>query len=354
MAYYLYARDVVSDVKSVPDTFSSWDKCMQKSYCKWPVIAAIVIGSLILLSVLFCVARCLCCGVEICSCCLSCCGGCCRGGRSRDRPTKFKDDYTRMPPAPYQGYQPAPSPMAYGNPNVPQFATFDDPSTKRMINEDALPPMPSWDTATKRRVEDTSEPLQPNANGDLEMGRLDSQPQRARGGYNSVPNGPMSPISPHPQSDYLHNGAGMNHSYNGDLGDQRLLGNNGQDSFQPVPLSPPPTYRSNSQAPSVTSSSDRFIAGAANPSPYEYSRGPQRQSGYQHSYAPTSDVSTRYEPSQSDYSSHRISMPKPFNPVPSSQVQAPYPESVASPYEARPPSFLQVGRKPISGSMREV
>ncbi|OAL24506.1 hypothetical protein AYO22_05295 [Fonsecaea multimorphosa] len=259
-----------------------------------------------------------------------------------------------MPPAPYQGYQPAPSPMAYGNPNVPQFATFDDPSTKRMINEDALPPMPSWDTATKRRVEDTSEPLQPNANGDLEMGRLDSQPQRARGGYNSVPNGPMSPISPHPQSDYLHNGAGMNHSYNGDLGDQRLLGNNGQDSFQPVPLSPPPTYRSNSQAPSVTSSSDRFIAGAANPSPYEYSRGPQRQSGYQHSYAPTSDVSTRYEPSQSDYSSHRISMPKPFNPVPSSQVQAPYPESVASPYEARPPSFLQVGRKPISGSMREV
>ncbi|KIW99080.1 uncharacterized protein Z519_00743 [Cladophialophora bantiana CBS 173.52] len=331
MAHYIYARDVVSDVKSVPDTFSSWDKCMQKSYCKWPVIAAIVIGSLILLSVLFCIARCICCGAEICSCCMSCCGGCCRGGRSRDRPSKYKDDYTRMPPTPYQGYQPAPSPMAYGgvNPSVPQFATFDDPSTKRMINEDALPPMPSWDTATKRRVEDTSEPPQQTANGDLEMGRLDSQPQRMRGGYNSVPNRPMSPVSQNSQANY-------------------------QNNFQPIPLSPPPTYHSNSFAPSVASNSDKFVAGAASPSPYEYSRGQQHQPGYHNAYAPSNTVSTLYEPPQNDYSSHRISMPKPYNPVSSPPPQAPYPDSASSPYEARPPSFLQVGRKPVSGSMREV
>ncbi|OAL25001.1 hypothetical protein AYO20_10535 [Fonsecaea nubica] len=354
MAYSFYTRDVVSEVQSLPDTLSSWDKCMQKSYCKWPVIAAIVIGSLILLSVLFCIARCLCCGVEICSCCMSCCGGCCRGSRSRERPSKFKDDYTRMPPTPYQGYQPTPSPMAYGNPNAPQFATFDDPSTKRMINEDSLPPMPSWDTATKRRVEDTSEPPHQNANGDLEMGRLDTQPQRMRGGYNSVPNGPMSPISSNPQQDYPRNGTGMNHSYNSDLGDQRLLSNNSQENFQAVPLSPPPTYRSNSQAPSVTSGSDRFIAGTASPSPYEYNRGPLPQTGPQYPYAPNNAMNNRYEPPQNDYNSHRISMPKPYNPVPSPPMQAPYPESTASPYDARPPSFLQVGRKAVRGSTREV
>ncbi|OAP61954.1 hypothetical protein AYL99_04157 [Fonsecaea erecta] len=246
--------------------------------------------------------------------------------------------------------------MAYGNPSAPQFATFDDPSTKRMINEDSLPPMPSWDTATKRRVEDTSEPPQQNANGDLEMRRLDAQPQRARGGYNSVPNRPMSPISQNPHPDYLHNGApGMNHPYNSDLGDQRLLGNNGQGNFQAVPLSPPPTYRSNSAAPSVASNSDRFAAGAASPSSYQYNRNPPPQSGYQPSYAPNNAASTRYEPPQNDYSSHRISMPKPFNPGPSPPpAQAPYPVSEASPYEPRPPSFLQVGRKPVTGSMREV
>jgi hypothetical protein len=34
MASYLYGRDVVADAK---DTFSSWDKCMDKAYCKYVV-----------------------------------------------------------------------------------------------------------------------------------------------------------------------------------------------------------------------------------------------------------------------------------------------------------------------------
>jgi hypothetical protein len=357
MASYLYGRDVVADAK---DTFSSWDKCMDKAYCKWPVIVAIVVGSLILLSVLFCVARCICCGVELCSCCVSCftcCGTCCKGGgRSRDRPSKYKDDYTRMPPTPYQGYQPAPSPMAYGgagNPNPPQFATFDDPSSKRLVNEDSLPHMPSWDTATKRRIEDTSAPPE-TKNGDLEMGRLDSQPQRMRGGYNSVPNPAVSPNPAQPE--YFRNDTGMNHAYNPDLGDQRLLSHNEHDSFQAVPLSPPPTYRSNSAAPSMAGS--QFAgAGAAIPGPNNYNRGqqlpPQRQPSYQDSYAPSS---TRYEPSHNDYmsDSNRLSMPMPYNTGPPAQSHAPYPPSEASPRENRPPSFLQVGRKPIQGSFREV
>jgi hypothetical protein len=233
-----------------------------------------------------------------------------------------------MPPTPYGGYQPAPAPMAYGAPQfapqyAPQFATFDDPSRK--IHEDSLPPMPSWDTATKRRVEDISDLPPHNPNGDLEMGRLDPHAQGMRGGYDSVPNGPLSP-----QPDHYPNNNGMNQPYNSDLGAQRMAPNgNDYNSFQAVPLSPPPTYRSDSVAPS--SGSDKFMSGTASPSPGDYNR----QQSYQHqqpsSYAPSS-ISTRYEAPQHDYS--------PYN----GQQQ----------YQAQTPSFLQPGRKPVNGSYREV
>jgi len=324
MAHYLLPRDIINDVQSAPETFSSWDKCMEKAYCKWPAIIGIVVGSLILLSVIWCFARCLCCGAELCGCCCRCCPS----GSRRDR-SKFKDDYSRMPPTPYGGYQPPPAPMAYGaNPNTPQFATFEEPNKK--INEDSLPPMPSWDAAVKRRVEDQSEPLNPSKEGDLEMGRLASQQQRMRGGYNSVPNGPMSPVPPHPQGEYFDN----SQSYNSDLGDQRMY-SHGHNNFQSVPLSPPPTYRSHSNAPSVAS--DRFMARAASPNASEFNHRPY-PSHQPSSYAP-SGISTRYE-APTDYAPSRISMPDPYN----GQQQ----------YQTRPPSFLQVGRKPINGSMREV
>lgn len=35
MAYYLHTRDVIDEVKSAPETFTSWDKCMSKTYCKY-------------------------------------------------------------------------------------------------------------------------------------------------------------------------------------------------------------------------------------------------------------------------------------------------------------------------------
>jgi hypothetical protein len=254
----------------------------------------------------------------MCSCCCGGCGSCC--GSRKDR-TKYKDDYSRMPqnPAPYTGYQPTPSPMAYGHNPAPQFATFDDPSSRK-INEDSLPPMPSWDTASKRRIEE------PTNAGELEMGRLETQPQRMRGGYNSVPNGPMSP---NPMNSYSghHNDTGMHQHqpYNADLGQQRL-DDNPYDDFRSVPLSPPPTYRSHSQAPSV--SSDKFMAGAASPSPGEYTRST--------SYAPSS-ISTRYEPQREPrYPSQR-----------EPQQYAPYGHQ-------QPPSFLQPGRRPVNGGLREV
>jgi len=177
------------------------------------------------------------------------------------------------------------------------------------------------------------------------MGRLDTQPPRMRAGYNSVPHGPVSPVSPNPEGDYFAN-AGMTHPYNSEFGARRITPNNqAYENFQAVPLSPPPTYRSTSNAHSVAS--DQFLAGAASPSPDEYNRHQHQPQPYQHpqpsTYAPSS-VSTRYEP-QPDYASSRISMPTPYNGQP--QYQQPQ-------YQARPPSFLQVGRKPVSGSFREV
>lgn len=224
--------------------------------------------------------------------------------------------------------------MAYGaNPMTPQFATFEEPSKK--INEDSLPPMPSWDTAVKRRVEDTSEPLNPNYQSDLEMGRLEPPQPRMRGGYNTVPSGPTSPIPPQTHEEYFDH----THSYQSDLGAQRINSNN-YNNFQSVPLSPPPTYRSHSVAPSITS--DRFRPGVVSPTPAEYGQ-PYHQpySSPQPSYTP-SGVNTRYEP-PADYSSNRISM-----------LSMPEPQNTQSQYQARPPSFLQVGRKPLNGSLREV
>ncbi|RVX71357.1 hypothetical protein B0A52_04931 [Exophiala mesophila] len=332
--------DIINSVTSAPDAFTSWDKCMDKAYCKWPAIVGIVIGSIILLSFLACVINCVCCGARLCSCCCggcgSCCGSCCPSGRNKEA-SKYKDDYSRMPATPYGGYQPqpAPAPMTYGYPPpAAQFATFDEPSRK--VNEDSLPAMPSWDTATKRRVEDTSIPADQPQNGDLEMGRLDSQSQRMRGGYNTVPNAPLSPMSPNPQGDYFQNDSTIHQGYHSDLGMQRIdsQSNTRYDGFQSVPLSPPPTYRTDSIAqPSI---SDKFATGAASPSPADY----DRQTSYQHHQPSTYAPSTTYEPAQQDYQQDYQQNYQPYN----SQQQ----------YQTRPPSFLTPGRKPVNGSYREV
>lgn len=287
----------------------------------------------------------------------SCCCRCCSSGRRRERPSKFADDYSRVQPAPYAGYQPAPAPMAYGNPNTPQFATFDDPSKK--ANPDSLPPMPSWDTASTRRVEDTREPVHAGPNGDLEMGRLDTQPQWTRNGYNAVPNGPISPSFSRPQGEYFAN-QGMSHGYDADLGVQRMGQNStGYENFRQVPLSPPPTYRSNSNTPSITS--DRFMASAPSPgmaynqqrhNPYpsdhsaQFNQPPPQQHQPYPSNSPTryapSSMSTRYE-APTDYASSRVSMPG-----------MPERQNGQGPYSGQAPNFLQAGRKPINGSVREV
>ncbi|KAI1107805.1 hypothetical protein F4804DRAFT_1138 [Jackrogersella minutella] len=157
---------ITDDIKDAKTAFSSWDNCMKASFCKWPVIAIIVIGGLILLSIVWCIARCLCCGVSCCcECCycLKCCGECCgccdppRGKRHKYLDEPF------IPPghAENQQYR-SQAPMTPNLPpppasSAPQYAVFDDSSKK---DADALPAMPSWEGAQFKKVMVEDEPVE--------------------------------------------------------------------------------------------------------------------------------------------------------------------------------------------------
>lgn len=138
---------------------------------RWPVIAVIIVGALILFSVIWCIARCLCCGLSCCcECCycLKCCGsccGCCDPPKGRRR--KYLDDpYKNLPPD--QGYQahdpmstgalpfasrpePSTKPPTANPPQYAQFASFD--VSKKDEGEDSLPAMPTWGDAESKKVE---------------------------------------------------------------------------------------------------------------------------------------------------------------------------------------------------------
>ncbi|RMZ74285.1 fibroin-3 related [Pyrenophora seminiperda CCB06] len=209
LAPLLFARqNPLDDVKT---TFSSWDNCMSKTYCKWPVIVAIIIGGLILFSLIACVARCICCGAELACCCFKCCTCCCPSGGSRghkrvksDSAAPYPQPYGAPPPNPYthnpyaQAHAAAPPAPPIdtrpvnqqyrsnamptfalaAKPERPQFATFD--STKAVVNEDALPAMPTWKDGRDVHVEVEEQPV-PQKRGDLELDRLDRNGSVASG-----------------------------------------------------------------------------------------------------------------------------------------------------------------------------
>lgn len=137
---------------------------------RWPVIAGIIIASVIVIGILGCVINCLCCGYQCCKCC---CGCCCPSGRRRNkapRQPKHYDDpiYTQPAPVPNPTYQPPQAPPVYRGAHT--TATFDSTSKSgatSTINDDALPEMPTWAAAVDKHVEDHShedmemEPLNP-------------------------------------------------------------------------------------------------------------------------------------------------------------------------------------------------
>lgn len=186
---------ISNDVNNVKTTFSSWDSCMSKAYCKWPVIAAIIIGSLIIISLLTCLFRCLCCGAECCCGCLRCCNACCPSPRSRSDKYAPAPQQPYGPPPPAYAYQPQ-APMHYGAPppQQPQFASFESSGKSGQpgrYNEDALPAMPSWATARERKVEDDT-PLQE------EKDSIPLQDQKPLGGERDpmLPNVAAMPANP--------------------------------------------------------------------------------------------------------------------------------------------------------------
>lgn len=243
-------------------------------------------------------------------------------------------------------------------PNQPQFATFD--ASSKRIHEDSLPAMPSWDTAQTRRVENDSQDMEMK---DLEHQASAGQSQRlsrtARM-YAPVDNEQISPVhSPYhePQNDYMHGAA---QPYGSDLGAQRLNQNpysHTDASYNRAPLSPAPTY---STLPAPTYHTQQPQPPMNSDTSYQSDRfaSPPPSGGW----SPVE--STRYEPTeytpQSNY--HNV----PISPVQQQQQRQPpfqgfgvhgqgRPESFGPPAgQARPPSFLQVGRKPVSGSVREL
>ncbi|KAK7189292.1 hypothetical protein DPSP01_003416 [Paraphaeosphaeria sporulosa] len=230
MRSLLAVRNPLDDAK---DTLSSWDKCMAKNYCKWPVIVAIIVGGIIVLSVVLCIARCVCCGAELACCCFKCCTCCCpSGGRSGHKRVKTPPPRpydasaysgglppapvpvpmdTRPPqqqyrshaaptfsPAPAPTFNPAPAPSVSSyntapKAEAPQFARFDAHAPP--ANEDALPAMPSWRDARTTHVE---EEYIPEKRDDVEMDRLDQNGSVAGTSMAAVAAGGAARRSPGP------------------------------------------------------------------------------------------------------------------------------------------------------------
>jgi hypothetical protein len=338
---------VSTDVGNVKNTFSSWDQCMTQDYCKYgrrcgaervrpltshryPAIIGIVLGSLFLLSIVLCIARCLCCGVECCCACCSCLNACCpsprRGGNRGGRYSGMNDNAPAINNhyhgSPNGGYQPGPAPPVY-NPKPP-YAQFDA-GTKYRGNEDALPDMPTWDAAGNRKVLDE--------NNDMELGRLnplDEQRQPMLGPNATSPRAeyelPAAAALP-----YQRYGAGQGGGDPGaPYGQQNFAGSTAYGGAA--------AYAAQGQrSPSSGPAQPYGAAAAANPayrsaSPYQQPAGS--------SYAPSEAASTRYEPTAS-YGGQESGIVYNARPSPAHQ---PYSGSAG----------LPAVRRPVQDTWREV
>lgn len=126
------------------------------TFIRWPVIIALIFGGIIVLSVCTCLARCLCFGYSCCCTfftfldCCNCCRSCCYGRKNR----RVKDTEQNPPISNGQGYI-TPAPMMTGGRKPPSYARLSSGnSNSKQFNDDALPAMPSWDSAKKVYVLD--------------------------------------------------------------------------------------------------------------------------------------------------------------------------------------------------------
>ncbi|EPS44267.1 hypothetical protein H072_1792 [Dactylellina haptotyla CBS 200.50] len=164
-------RSVQSDFASLPETLKSWDSCMAKSFCKYPVIAGIVVGALVLISTAWCCYRC-----------------CCRRRRkaARSKSTFFND-----PVPTYMSGQSPSSAEFGGQPAAPQYAYFESGTTGGKNNDD-LPVMPSWNGSKSEKIEDSTVKVEDIELGEVDNGRQQQQPQRPAPALNAGSSSPPS------------------------------------------------------------------------------------------------------------------------------------------------------------------
>ena len=244
---------------------------MAKAYCKWPAIIGIIIGCALLISILACCFRCLCCGLSFCP-----------SGRRR---TKRSTHPSAFKPAPYQGYQPANTPHGYA---PPQFAHFD--VSKNKAHEDSLPAMPSWDSASQKRVLQ-----QEDRHNDVELERME---QKA----------PMLAYqAPSPTKGYAEMGSPVTYQQHGAKQDG--------DFGNPYSYNAPNSH-------GMPTTPQRYD------SPGDFEKQSASSGAYM-PYAPS--VSTNYEP-DSMYGGQEMGT-----------------AYLSQSYDAQPPGILQAGRKPGPG-----
>lgn len=266
----------------------------------------------------------------------------------------------------------------YSNPgwsqqnNVPQYATFDA-STDKKFNEDALPAMPTWETAKATKVE-VNETMKEQPD-DMEMQRLDLKPTSTV----SSP-GPMNPRSPPPPSDYAtpvqpqpihppHAAFASQNMAAPDAYQTMHDNNNGADNAGYFNGQQPQQYGGMSRHASPAPYQDQSQPYHYATDPYGGGYGQDRgvgggggygqpydtQSGYAPSNAPTGYApsgSTRYEPSmhnvyQDPYQQQQQPPMPPMPPIDRAGTASPYHQprapfdraATASPYQHQPQPF---------------
>ncbi|KAB5563480.1 hypothetical protein GE09DRAFT_910403, partial [Coniochaeta sp. 2T2.1] len=344
-------RDVVADaqnqISDVKTAFSSWDNCMNAVYCKWPVIAIIVVGGLFLLSIVWCISRCLCCGLSCCcECCycLKCCGNCC-GCCDPPRGKKHKYlDEPFVPPhhAAYKSHEPMVAPAAAPTPFSPgpfpparsehtapasippQYAEFDVSKKTAPGHEDALPVMPTWESAGSKKVLVEEEEMEMNQLKKPEASNANNAGQNVplMTGASAIP-GPVSPIpSPDHRSPYSPPGAaGANGGYMGagaaaaadpygaqGRGYNNYNTPNGAYGQSQTSLGTDQGYGMPGAA--MAAGAGRRSPGYNNPNT-AYNQVPQTQTPYSDSYGQPQDQG--YPPQQNQQQQHRPTMPGAWN-----------------------------------------
>lgn len=377
------------------------------------MIAGIIIGALILLSIIACLLNCLWCGIECCTGCCACCRclACCcpSGSRSRRRSPKYRDEpaaYYQPPPPPPPQQRPqqqqqwaqapaaalpqtanaykSPAPIStYRGARTAQFdsASQRAPGPGSKINEDALPAMPTWDNAVTRRVEDTSPdddamemtPLNPSA----QQQRQQPPPQQQQYG--------MMPAARRNGAPYNSEMPAYGASHPGPY--QQSTPAYGYAPYDSHAAQPGRNSPSTAQAlsPSPSSPYEDYSYGNYPPQPaqaHSFMPLPQQQHHHHHhqydpvpqAMSPSADMPshTAFQQQQPSFgatppptyvSDYHSGQPQPayrsYSPAHSAHPASPPPPFSSAPEHeldepGRPPSLLQSGRKPVPRSWRDV